>query len=337
MWWVTGKRSRLIGLPVDIFSTQVALREAGQQRLTGFKRWYKSDAAAPRLCVAALSLRVTLHAVNITAQKPHADRGDVPMLVRLGRREVQQKACRDVSHVLQHLHLDAALPQAAAVKGIMTTLTHLLIRFEAYQAFPTRIWTLSHRFNSVEHVVRIVDFLDLPEDELDTGYTLPLQRRALAEGTMDAAIEFLASDVVQAEIDLVLDRGLATTLDVERKHSTDKTREKRKVSSVGRLSRVSIMSRYQRERYQRRDSARHKRAHVVKTKFMNHRALAIQRRPKLMPRGRGFGGEPRDSTSLDQYIDEHRDELVSAAAQLREHSRQLEISSKDAMGIVGND
>ena len=73
---------RLLGVPVSVFKLYTkAPYPAHQKRLDGIKEWYTAADTDKDLRRAALALQLTLHATSITAKK----KGDVPMLVRLGR------------------------------------------------------------------------------------------------------------------------------------------------------------------------------------------------------------------------------------------------------------
>ena len=135
---------RLLGVPVNVFTLDTkAPYPANQKRLDGFKEWYTAADTDKDLRRAAIALQLTLHATSITAQK----KGDVPMLVRLGRGEVQKKTSDDLCRVLPLLGTDLVLDIYATVVSLMYTECHIIARFGEYNKHPTRLWKLCRFYN----------------------------------------------------------------------------------------------------------------------------------------------------------------------------------------------
>ena len=95
--------------------------------------------------------------------------------------------------------------------------------------YPTRVWELTRTYNSVDYVNAIMVFLELPETDVDAGFSLSLKRRAQSLVSERVACEFVASDAVQKELNALLESGLATSLDVDRRHAQNKVNESRKI------------------------------------------------------------------------------------------------------------
>ena len=243
-------RAKLLDIPVDCFALHtVHPHKENSKRLAKFRAFYIGDDSDQPLRIASLCLQLTEHAVSITAQKHNSDRGgravpSVPILVRLGRREIQVKTATDLQRILLNLHVDPHLDVIKAVVSLLTTSVHLFARFEIYSEFPTQIWTLSRVYNLHGYVTAIEHFLDLADNQLDVGYSLPLRSEALQLGDRADALLFLTGDTVQREIEEICELASCTSLDVERKHYQDKRSEKDKVTSVARTSRNSILQRY---------------------------------------------------------------------------------------------
>ena len=105
---------------------------------------------------------------------------------------------------------------------LLETEAAIIIRFDWWAQFPTRLWEICKVFNPHGYIIAIETFLDLPAQELDVGYSLPLQTEAVNKGDPAQAIAFLLSDPIQDEVADVVRRGAATSLAVERKNQVDK-------------------------------------------------------------------------------------------------------------------
>ena len=322
---------RLLGVPVSVFTLDTkAPYPANQKRLDGFKEWYTAADADKDLRRAALALQLTLHATSITAPQ----KGDVPMLVRLGRGEVQKKTSDDLCRILPLLGTDLVLDIAATVVSLLSTECHILARFGEYNKYPTRLWKLCRFYNSAGYVHEIECFLATRAEDLDCGYSLTLQREALAQGMEERCLAFMVSEDVQDELRDIFLRASATSLDVERKHNQDKQSERRRLSGVASASRNSIIARYRLMREGGLRSEMQRRNEPKRNATMNLRALAIQRNPGLFSRamGRRFSSRGHmlpsdiiyqgDDEALRQYIQEHKRELQSEAADLRENAKR---------------
>ena len=237
------------------------------------------------LRVAALGLQVAMHATNITSQIHSAS---APVLVRLGREEVQKKTAQQVTALVPMLHdVDPGLDPIHALIGLLTTLGHIFIRFSEYKTFPTQLWTLTQAFNAAGYVKAIDSFLHLPQEALDVGYSRELQRAALSQGSLLDGVSYMMSDEVQAELQGLFTTAVGTSLDVERKHKQDKAGETTRMTTCARGSRNAILQRY---RLQRRIGVKDRlviRRVEHKARKTNVRALAVKRRPDLLARPRG--------------------------------------------------
>ncbi len=195
-------RMKLLGLPDSVFEVGTKQpRKENKKRLEAFKSWYNEPDSDKHLRRASLCLCLTLHATSITAQK-----GDgVPMLVRLGRGEVQQKTAQQLSSMLPALGADRKLDVPEVVAALLATECHILHRFEMYKRYPTKLWTLSRVFNPNGFVSASEDFMEAPSEELDCGHSLILQREARRQVSEAAALEYMVSSAVQSELQSIFD------------------------------------------------------------------------------------------------------------------------------------
>ena len=146
--------------------------------------------------------------------------------------------------VLKKMRHDKRVDALAATLSLFKTQAHIVARFAAYAGYPTSVWRMTKKFNAPGYLRAVDEFLIAPDSELDYGYSLPLRAEALSTGCAASAKSFLLSDEVQSELTALVVEASATPLDVERKHQQDKRSEKRRVSTLARMSRNSILQRY---------------------------------------------------------------------------------------------
>lgn len=137
-------------------------QEDNKKRMQRVDTFFSASESGPLLRRACLCLRLTLHAVSICSQKPKP--GNTPLLVRLGNFEIQRKAAQDVAFLLPRLANDPGIDIPSTILGLLTTATHLLIRFSVFSRCPSRIWTLSKCLG----LQRNIDFSSLVEPLLKT-------------------------------------------------------------------------------------------------------------------------------------------------------------------------
>ena len=93
-----------------------------------------------------------------------------------------------------------------------------------------------------------LQFLSVPGDQLDVGYSRALQREALLCGSEADAVSYLMSSAVQDELAGIFKFGQSTSLDAERKIAQGKKNEKARLSTLARASRNSILTRFRTRR-----------------------------------------------------------------------------------------
>ena len=151
---------------------------------------------------------------------------------------------------------DENLPWTRALINILVCLGHLILRFRQYQSYPTKLCFLCRKHNNLWENA-IVEFLTTPASELDVGYSARLFAEAWSKGSEAAAMDYLMSEEIQAELEAIFVAGQATSLDVERKHASDKRNEANKVITVGRASRNTILRQYRTERQRQQATGEH--------------------------------------------------------------------------------
>lgn len=329
---------KLFRLPQETFQlVHTRPNEGNETRLNRFWTYFSSDRASKELRVVSVSLRLTMLATSITAQKPKPGTEREPTIVRSAKAEVQIRTSKELQDILGCLHLDPELDMTDSVSSLFTTMGHICIRFRVYLQYPSALWKICRRFNADGYLTGIEEFLYAREEELDLGYSFDLQRDALSTGFFATAIAFLMCKAVQEEVEGVFEHGHATALDVERENNLDKRPEGRKgtwISSVGRCSRNSILQCYRAERVLAIARVADAREHADKLKFTSLSSLAMKRNPGFFPRARGglhwevgvIGSMARASATLGDlaalraHIAEHRDELRQEAKHIRDQA-----------------
>jgi hypothetical protein len=107
-------RMKMLALPSSLFD--VGCRSESQHRVAAFKTWYDDPGTDKHLRKAALCLRLTLFATNLTA-KSNRDPKARPMLVRLADGEIQRRTSELLLTMLPLLGGDAQLDVEAVVFG----------------------------------------------------------------------------------------------------------------------------------------------------------------------------------------------------------------------------
>ena len=103
--------------------------------------------------------------------------------------------------------------------ALLTTEAHIIIRFSMYTAYPFRLWSLTRKYNPAGYVLDIQAFLEIPDEQLDVGYSLPLKQDALSQGSDADAGAFLRPRRIQEELEGLVESAEGNSLDVERKHT----------------------------------------------------------------------------------------------------------------------
>lgn len=331
-------RMFLLGLPSEVLSVGAMNPEAeSSKRLKAVKSFYEHPSTPVVLRQQCLSLRLTLFATSLTAQKRRscADKPDKePMLVRLAKKEVQERSSALFADIVSRIDDDPVLDRTKAVCNLVLTQAHLVMRFDAYSRYPMQLWSLTRKFNMNGYAASIADFVLADDRFLDAGYSMPLKAEAwaAANGVEADAVGYLMQDRVQAEIVGFLENGSGSSLDVERKHQQDKRSETTKVTGCATASRNGILRRYLATRGSIVSEADAAKRRVKKAAHLNVRALAIEKNAEWFGRARGkFHWEKEVSESdrrklvhvgeearLKQYIETHKAELEEEIKARRE-------------------
>ena len=314
----------LLGLPTHIFTLATAkVTEESAKRLTRFHAFCASPSTAPNLRKAVLCLRLTQHALNLSSKKALAEAPDVPALVQLGRGVVQARTSAQLYTLIRLLPKDESLDLLATLVALFTTELHIIIRYDQYLQYPTKLWKISKKYNPHEYASAAQDLVETKDDNLDLGYTLVLKHDACSHGNIGSAVAYLMSPTVQQEVESILENARPTSLDVERKHKQDKSSECQKVLSVARASRNSILQRYRLQRSAIIEASIKDRRQAKKDLYMNTRALAIAERPDLFSRGTGQLAWQNTKTLAERQQIMHHGDETALQAYIKQHAARL--------------
>lgn len=125
-------RMKLLGLPARLLSIG-AIQPAAEsaRRVQAVLKFYKNPEADAVLRRVGLCLRLALFATSLTAQRASGDAGADPPLVRLGKREVQERTSALLVEMLPLLPGDPVLDKALTLRNLLLTQAHLIMRFES--------------------------------------------------------------------------------------------------------------------------------------------------------------------------------------------------------------
>ena len=341
-------RWKLLDLPVaDVLQTGVQKpRASNQKRISRVRRFLEDENARFLLALACLCLRLTSLATSITGQKNRRTSGEAPemdvrepLLVRLARGDVTQRAALELTCIFRALRHDAALTPrlGEVVTRLLTTAGQIVLRFSQYAEYPARVVLMSRTYNPDAYYQEVLRFLHVGVKALDSGYSEPLRREAWgvaaqAGGSQTEAILHLLSPSVQEELSTIAMAIETSTLDVERKHNLDRRSEAPRVTSVSKASRDAFVRQWRTESRAAATNAQQRqelRAH----KFANKVSVALERRPELFPQARGkLHWETRQPKRrkrlrsnrplqrlLEEYVKENEEELEAEA--VRRHVR----------------
>jgi hypothetical protein len=137
-------RMVLLGLPADVFSAGLlGLETESSKRLQAVKAFYSLPDTPKLLRRVCLCLRLTMFATSLAAKKKNKGADVVPVIVALGRGEVQERTADLFATLVPLLTSDPVLDAADAFRALLLTQTHLVIRFGMYLRYPTKLWRLT--------------------------------------------------------------------------------------------------------------------------------------------------------------------------------------------------
>ena len=219
--------------------------------------------------------------------------------MRLAKRLPCKTLSSDFARIIGAFHLDPDLDVSAALALLLAVAMEVAIRFREYSQWPYLAYTLSSTYNPDGYISACVDFVGIPDEQLDVGFGLPLRRLANRAGSTDTQrFQYLISHSVQAALVWAFESSAASSLPAERAFAATKRSEAPRLCHVATASRNQILRQYLRQRLDLLSSAEAASAALRVSLHTNVQSLAWELCPGLA----GDALEKRASTRLKQYI-----------------------------------
>jgi hypothetical protein len=308
-------------------------RPRGRKRVEKVVAFLTAAGTPSYLRRTSLALQMVQHIASICAQlgKP-----DEPLLVRLAKGVAERAMSDDFGRLLGLVHLDPQLDVGATIALLLATGAELAMRFRPYSAWPFAAWRLCARFNPDGYLAAQLDFLAMPDKELDVGFGLPLRRLAEASGNSEVMqCAWLLSAPVQEAIALAFESGGASSLPVERAFAETKRSEAPRLCHVATAGRNQILRQFLRQRDEVLQRASHAEAVLKQSLRTNLQALAWQAAPEFAhdaKAGRNSGKAMRDFIARNRPAMEAELQRRRATARLaveRAKSHAFPVSEED--------
>ena len=149
-------------------------------------------------------------------------------------------------------------------------------------------------------------FLDTPDENLDTGFALPLKKLALSSGAQSSAhLRYLLSEPVQQAISLAFQSSAVSSLPVERAFAQTKQQEAPRLCHVATASRNQIIRQFLRQRGELLHEASSSAAALRSSLKTNVASLAWELQPRLADLALSHNG----SQPMKEFIAIHRPAL----------------------------
>jgi len=204
----------LLNLPQKGLVVQSSARELTQNRLKKVKQFFGKPAACQALRRASLVLQLTAGIETFMSAKPKE--GEPPVVVALQQGKAHEILDLRLQRIFGSMHYDPDLHIGAATSALLGTAGDLTARLKQYMLYPYRIVKMCRKWFPATHRHEITRFLQAATEELDVGFSLALQRRALAEDSELLQRAFMLSDAVQEFLEATADALFANSLAAER-------------------------------------------------------------------------------------------------------------------------
>ena len=151
--------------------------EQNKTRLRAVLGFFAKPSCPQFLRRACLTLQLTGAVTSLTARKDTAHT-HTPMLVRLFQGEAHDLVQTQLSDILGCMWRDPELEAGPATSALFATAMDLVLRPNQYRDYPCRLAGLCRRWCPDTYLTNILGFLQEPKENLDTGFSLELQRLA---------------------------------------------------------------------------------------------------------------------------------------------------------------
>lgn len=217
-----------------------------RKRMDKVRAFLKFGGLSQYLRRTSMCLQLIDHTMSLCSQLPGD--GD-PVLVRLSKGVVDQRITEDLVRLMSDFYLDPALDATTAVPALLGTALDVWLRFSQYQAWPYAMWKLTKKFNPDNYVGACLDFLNMKDDDLDVGFSVPLKTMALGPGNTEMqGLRWLTCDQVQSALLLILSASAASSLPIERSFAEVKRSEAPRLCHVATAGRNQVLRQHLRQR-----------------------------------------------------------------------------------------
>ena len=287
--------------------SNVTPREKNRRRLANVHAFFAKEDAPQYLRRTALAMQLPAHVSDICGQL--GQEGD-PLLVRLAKGSVRSVVSADLTRLVLSMHTDPDLDHSAFLTLALGTALDLVWRFQAYVEYPYLTCLLCRAYNSSWRIA-CLDFLQVPDSELDLGFSLQLKRLAFAAGESESArVNYLLSDSVQDALKCAFQASAASSLPVERAFAYMKRNEAPRLCHLASASRNQILRGFCRERDELVQRLALAEAALRRANKRNLHSLAWQQRSALVGRPlgvvaglkRGRAGRAHQGDELNAFV-----------------------------------
>ena len=166
-----------------VLRTKPSARELALKRITRIQKFFRKSASGQALRRDSLVLQLTSGVEAFMSAIPKD--GEIPTLVALQQGKAHEILNKRLQRLLDVVHLDPDLNLSAATGALLGTAADLKARLDEYLKYPGKFVLMCRRWWPNTYKYYIGQFLRATTEELDVGFSLELQRLALAqEGEM---------------------------------------------------------------------------------------------------------------------------------------------------------
>ena len=212
----------LLKFPLQGFQVKATARERTQARIEKVRTFFGKPLASQVLRRASLVLQLTSAVEAYISKEPNPDKGEPPKLVELLKLKAHVIVDEKLQHLLENLCTYPDLDQLAAVTALLATAVDLVARLNVYLKNTYGFARMCKQWFPMSHQHYITLFLKEADENLDVGFSLPLQKIALARGGEQEQRAFMLSDEVQDLLEDAANSLFSHSLSAERMAATVK-------------------------------------------------------------------------------------------------------------------
>ena len=166
----------LLNFPLQGFQVKATARERTQARIKKVRTFFGKPLASQVLRRASLVLQLTSAVEAYISKEPNLDKGEPPKLVELLKLKAHVIINEKLQHLLENLCNDPDLDQLGAVTALLATAADLVARLNLYLNDTCGFSRMCKKWFPQSHQHYITLFLNEADENLDTGFCLPLQK-----------------------------------------------------------------------------------------------------------------------------------------------------------------